>query len=322
MDTVVSGMRPTGALHLGHYVGTIKNWVDLQGQVDCYYFLADWHALTAYYDDLKRIQQSRMEYIRGWVASGVDPDKTVIYNQSDIPQVLYLNQYFQVLTPPGWADRSPSWKDLKENPDKKLDNIGFFCYPILQAADVAIMGGNLVPVGEDQVSHIELSREIVRKFNRLYGDILPEPNAKLTKVPRLPGLDGRKMSSSLGNSISLQDTPKAIQKKVNKIKTDDKRGGIENPGDPSNCSVFTFQEIFQKAEKTAEIVDGCTKAQLSCGECKKFLGDSLKELLNPISERMNKITDDDCMDIIAKGNLKAQKKAETIWQSIKNKTGF
>ncbi len=320
--TILSGMRPTGALHLGHYLGVIKNWVKLQDQHKCYFFLADWHAITSNYDSLNVVRDSRYEYVKGWVASGVDPDKAIIYNQSDIPEILFLNQLFLSLTPPGWADRSPSWKDLKSNPQKKLDNLGFYTYPILQTADIAGVKGSLVPVGEDQVTHVEISREIIRKCNRLYGTNLPEPEAKLSPIPKLLGVDGGKMSSSKGNVISLNTTEKTLQKKVNKMKTDDQRGGVENPGNPENCSVFDYHKIFSSSEQCKTVDASCRAAGLSCGECKKLLGDAMKEEIIPISERMEQLTDQNCLDILEAGNKKARKVIKETWDELSEKIKF
>jgi tryptophanyl-tRNA synthetase len=317
---ILSGMRPTGALHLGHYVGVIKNMVSLQklGR-PCFYFLADWHALNALFDHTEVIQDSRLEYVRGWVAAGLDPQQSPIYRQSDIPEVLMLNQFFQCLTPPGWADRSPSWKDFTQNPnaDRKLDNVGFFAYPILQAADIAIVEGQSVPVGADQVAHIELAREIIRKFNRQYKANLPEPEAKLTSFPKLPGVDGHmKMSSSLGNVISLSESEKSLQKKVNKIKTDDQRGGMEKPGNPDNCTVFEFHKAFCSSADVAGINQACRRAEISCGECKARLGEKMKEELIPISDRYQKLTPQDCQDILQDGAQRARTVAQKTWSKV------
>jgi len=316
-DIIVSGMRPTGALHIGHYVGVLKNWIEYQNTHECFYFVADWHAVTSNYDNLAIVHAARKEYVRGWVAAGIDPNKAHIYNQSSIPEVLFLNQIFLSLTPPGWADRSPSWKDLKTNPSKKLDNLGFYNYPILQTADVAIVNGKFVPVGEDQVAHLEIGREIIRKFNRLYKTQLPEPVAKLTAVPKLLGIDGSKMSSSLGNVISLNESVKSLQKKVNKMKTDDLRGGVEKPGNPDNCSVFSYHKIFSSQEAINDVNQSCRGAQLSCGECKQNLGKFMQEELMPISEKMGKITDDQCEDILTQGNRVVGEKAKALWQELK-----
>ena len=322
MSVILSGMRPTGALHLGHYVGVIKNWVELQKEFQCYFFVADWHAMTSNYESVNVIHESRREYVRGWVASGVDPQKAVIYNQSDMPEILFLDRIFLCLTPPGWADRSPSWKDLTVNPKKHLDNLGFYTYPILQAADIAIVKGQLVPVGEDQVTHIEIAREIVRKFNRTYKANIPEPQPKLTAVPKLLGTDGKKMSSSIGNVITLRETEKSLQKKINGMKTDDLRNGIENPGNPDNCSVYDYHKIFSPKPLQEEINASCRGAKLGCGECKQKLGACMKEELMPLSERMNKITNDDCDQILFEGNKVASQVIRKNWAEFRSKVGF
>jgi tryptophanyl-tRNA synthetase len=326
MKTILTGMRPTGSLHVGHYVGVIRNMVELQRSgTDCYFFLADWHAYNALIDNVEVIKKSRYEYVKGWIAAGLDPKLSPIYRQSDIPEVLMLNQIFQCLTPPGWADRSPSWKDFTNNPnaDRKLDNVGFFAYPILQAADIAIVKGELVPVGADQVAHIELAREIVRKFNRQYKASLPEPEAKLTHFPKLPGIDGgAKMSSSIGNVISLNETEKSLQKKVNKIKTDDQRGGVENPGNPDNCTVFEFHKAFSPAAQVCEVNNACRAASLSCGECKMKLGSNMQQALLPIAERFNQISDADVDDILSDGAKRARVRTHTTWEEVRSLTKF
>ncbi len=324
-ERVLSGMRPTGALHLGHYVGVIKNWIELQKSYECFLFLADWHALTSNFDEIDMIKKSRIEYIRGWLASGIDVDKAIIYCQSAIPEILMLSQVFLCLTPPGWADRSPSWKDFQSNSNanNKLDNLGFYTYPILQAADIAIVRGNWVPVGEDQVPHVEIAREVIRKFNRLYKTNLPEPAPKLTATSKLAGIDGAlKMSSSIGNVISLFEDEKSLQKKINKIKTDDKRQGVESPGDPNNCTVFSYHKVFSKAELCNEVDGLCRGAKLSCGECKSKLGKSMKEELLPISEKSRQISDKDCLEVLHEGNLKAGKIIKNEWNNLKEKIGF
>ncbi|MCK5882980.1 MAG: tryptophan--tRNA ligase [Bacteriovoracaceae bacterium] len=322
-DIVLSGMRPTGDLHIGHYVGVIKNWIGLQDKHQCFFFVADWHAMTSNHEEVDVVNKSRREYVRGWLACGIDPNKVVIYNQSSIPEILNLSQIFLCLTPPGWADRSPSWKDMKEhNFQKKLDNLGFYTYPILQAADVAIVHGKYVPVGEDQVSHIEISREIVRKFNRTYKTNLPEPEALLTEVPKLEGLGGKKMSSSLGNTISLRETPKSLQKKINKIKTDDTREGIDAPGNPENCSIYDYHKVFSSKEDVQIIDQHCRGAKLGCGVCKQKLGDSMKEELMPIAEKMNTITDEEVDIVLRDGIKKAKKVIVPNWENLQEKIGF
>lgn len=322
-DSIVSGMRPTGALHIGHYVGAIKNWINFQDTHSCYFFVADWHALTSNYTDLSVIKKARIEYVRGWLASGLDPKKVAIYNQSWIPEVSMLFHFFLTMTPPGWADRSPSWKDLSVNPNKTLDNLGFYTYPILQAADIAILRGAKVPVGEDQLTHLEITREIIRKFNRTFNADLPEPEAILSEVPKLSGIDGnRKMSSSLNNVITLRETEKSLQKKVNKIKTDDERGGIEKPGNPENCSVFEYHQVFSEKKLTETVNISCRDASLSCGECKKLLGNSMKEQFIPIADKMNSLSDDECLDVLKDGTARVKKEIERHWGELSTKIGF
>ena len=322
MSVILSGMRPTGALHLGHYVGVIKNWVELQDQYKCFFFVADWHAMTSNYDSVNVIHEARREYVRGWLSCGVDPKKAMIYNQSDIPEILFLDRVFLCLTPPGWADRSPSWKDLSVNPNKRLDNLGFYTYPILQAADIAIVHGEFVPVGEDQVTHIEIAREIVRKFNRTYNANIPEPQPKLTSVPKLLGTDGRKMSSSIGNVITLRETEKSLQKKINGMKTDDQRNGIENPGNPDNCSVYDYHKVFSTSDVVAEVNAACRGAKIGCGECKQKLGGCMKPVLMPIAEKMNSITNDECDQVLFEGNKVVSPIIKKNWEELRQKVGF
>jgi len=314
-NVILAGMRPTGALHLGHYVGVIRNIVELQKDFECYFFVADWHALTSNFDNLEIIRKSRIEYVKGWLASGVDPKKTHIYKQSSMPEVLYLNQLFLSLTPPGWADRSPSWKDQVLNPAKKLDNLGFYTYPVLQAADIAVVNANWVPVGEDQIAHVEIAREIVRKFNRTYNTEIAEPQAKLTKIPKLQGIGGKKMSSSLGNVITLQESEKSLQKKINKLKTDDERKGIEFPGNPVNCHVFEYYSAFAP-EIQGEVECACKKGELGCGECKQNLGEYMKKELMPIASKMNSISDQECLDVLKEGDEFVSERMKFFWDKI------
>lgn len=322
-EVILSGMRPTGALHIGHYVGVIKNWVKLQDQYQCFFFAADWHALTSNFDDIEVINKARLEYVRGWLACGVDPQKAIIYNQSSISEILNLSQVFLCLTPPGWADRSPSWKDMKENNfQRKLDNLGFYTYPVLMASDIAIVKGNFVPVGEDQVTHIEIAREIVRKFNRLYNTDIPEPAPLLTTTPKLLGFGGKKMSSSLGNVISLRETEKSLQKKINKLMTDDTRAGVEFAGNPDNCSVYEYHKVFSTTQTCEQVNEACRQAKLSCGECKQKLGDAMKLELIPIAQKMEAITDEQCREVLNEGTKKARAIIQAHWNQLQEKIGF
>ena len=324
---VVSGMRPTGVVHLGHYVGVLKNYVRLQAEYQCYFFIADWHALTSNFDQLPIVYQSSYEYLQALIAVGVDPNKAHLYCQSSIPEVLYLNQLLLSLTPTGWADRSPSWKDLAigggGSTKSKLENLGFYTYPVLQTADVAIMKGELVPVGEDQVTHLEMGRELIRKFNRLYPLQLPEAMPILSANAKLLGTDGnKKMSSSLDNYLALKDGPKVWGKKIAKMKTDDQRLGVDYPGNPDNCSVNSYHQVFSPSLRQADVVAGCTGAKLSCGECKKWLCQSLEGELAAVSEKMGAVSKKDCENIVANGNQKAREQARSTWGEISEALKF
>ncbi len=321
-DIVLTGMRPTGPLHLGHYLGVIENLIELQDSYKSYLFIADWHAFTNLYDNTKLIHTSRIQYIKGWLAAGVDPGKTIIYNQSSIPSILNLAQIFLSLTPPGWADRSPSWKDLKTNPDRKKDNLGFYTYPILQAADIALVNGKYIPIGEDQLSHLEISREIIRKFNRTYKPILIEPEALLTNIPKLVGIDGNKMSSSQNNFITLNESEKGLQKKINKIKTDDTRASIDDSGNPDNCPLFSYHKIFSDNDTIKLVRAECIGAKLGCGDCKQKLGKIMKEILMPISEKIDRISDDECMDVLNDGNKIVREQTNNNWDRIISEVKF
>ncbi len=276
------------------------------------------------YESIDVIRNSRYEYIKGWLAVGVDPNKpnTFMYNQSNHDAILRFNQLLLCLTPPGWADRSPSWKDMSVNFNQTLDNLGFYTYPILQTADIAIVNGTHVPVGEDQVAHIEIAREIVRKFNRLYKTKMAEPQPLLTAVPKLLGINGKKMSSSQGNTISLQENEKSLAKKIARMVTDDKRESIDKPGNPDNCSVYDYHKIFNTPEKTAEVNSSCRSAQLGCADCKKILLQTMCNELMPIAEKIAKISNDDCDAVLEAGNAKVAPIIERNWNEIAQKIKF
>src|SRR5882672_11439257 len=252
---VVSGMRPTGKLHLGHLVGAINNWVALQEKYDCFYFVADWHALTSEYANTSAITGHAMDNIADWLASGLDPERSTIFIQSLVPEHAELFLLFSMVVPVPWLERVPTYKEQQENlKDRDLSTFGFLGYPLLQAADVAIYDGRFVPVGEDQVAHLELAREAVRRFNNFFGDVLVEPQALLTTFGRLPGLDGdKKMSKSLGNTIHLSDTPDEVKKKVMRMYTDPKRIRADIPGTVEGNPVFVYHDAFNP--NAAEVED-------------------------------------------------------------------
>lgn len=285
---VVSGMRPTGQLHLGHLVGALSNWVPLQDQYDCFYFVADWHALTSEYASTSGIVESAYEMVADWIAAGLDPDKSTFFVQSLVPEHAELYLLLSMVVPVPWLERVPTFKEQQEAlTDRDLSTIGFLGYPLLQTADVAMYDGRLVPVGDDQVAHLELAREAVRRFNNFFGDVLVEPQPLLTKMSRLPGLDGgKKMSKSIGNTIHLSDDPETVKKKVMQMYTDPKRVRADIPGTVEGNPVFTYHDTFNP--DTAEVGD--LKARYRAGkvgdvEVKTKLARALNTKLDPIRAR-------------------------------------
>ncbi len=283
---VLSGLRPTGLLHIGHIVGALENWVKLQDDYECFYSIVDWHALTTEYQNPGIIRESVDELLAEWLAVGLDPKKSTLFVQSHVPQHAELHLAFSMITPLGWLERVPTYKEQKEQlKEKDLSTYGFLGYPQLQAADIAVYRADAVPVGEDQVPHVELTREIVRRFNHLFGDVFPEPKALLTKTCRLPGTDGRKMSKSYNNYINLQDDEKTMEKKIRTMVTDPARKRRTDPGDPEICPVFDFHKAFSTEEERKEITVGCKSAGIGCIDCKNVLLGHLKPYLAPMREK-------------------------------------
>ena len=287
---VVSGMRPTGKLHLGHLVGALQNWTGLQQQYDCFYFVADWHALTSDYASTEHITDYALDNAADWIAAGVDPEKSTIFVQSMVPEHAELYLLLQMITPISWLERVPTYKEqIDQLAEKDLSNLGFLGYPLLQTADVAIYDGTFVPVGEDQVPHLELSREVVRRFNSLYGaggPVLAEAQPLLTPTPRLPGLDNRKMSKSYGNTIDLSDDPESVRQKVRQMYTDPKRVRADIPGTVEGNPVFIYHDAFNP--NRGEVDD--LKARYQTGkvgdvEVKTKLAAALNAMLEPLRER-------------------------------------
>ena len=252
---IVSGIRPTGDLHLGHYLGVLKNWVSLQDEYQCFYFIADWHALTSEYKDPSIIAQSARDMVTIWLSVGLDPEKSVLFRQSDIKSHAELFLLLTMITPLSWLERNPTYKEMKEElKEKDLSTFGFLGYPVLQAADIVIYHADRVPIGADQLPHLELTREIVRRFNYLYGaEILTEPKEILTEAPRVPGLDGRKMSKSYGNAIFIDETEETLKPKVMQMLTDVKRMRKTDPGEPKDCNLYPFHDFFTDEAARAEI---------------------------------------------------------------------
>ncbi len=316
---ILSGMRPTGPLHIGHLVGALENWVKFQDEFECFYMVADWHAVMSEYKDTARLRQFTLETVADWIACGLDPKRSTIFVQSDVMEHAELYLALACIAPVGWLERCPTYKEqMKELADKDVGTYAFLGYPVLQAADIALYKADTVPVGEDQVAHLELTREIVRRFNTLFGDILPEPQARLTQTPRLLGLDRRKMSKSYDNYIALGETPENIRKKVATMFTDQKRLKRTDPGHPEECNVFSYYAAFMKdlAPKRAQ---ECRGAVVGCTDCKKEMGAALAEFLRPIREKRTAVLKDRAAltRLLADGAGKASARARQTMMEVR-----
>lgn len=315
---VLSGMRPTGRLHLGHYFGALKNWISIQEEYDCFYMVADWHALTTDYADTDGLKNNSLEMVVDWLTVGIDPDKSVIFRQSDVPEHSELFLLLSMITPLGWLFRCPTYKEqLKEIQSKDLNNFGFLGYPVLQAADILLYKAQAVPVGEDQLAHLELTREIARRFNNFYGNVMVEPQALLTKSARVPGLDKRKMSKSYGNSILIAETEDEIVKKVKTMFTDPLRIKATDAGHPEGCVVFAFHEIFNNnsEKRKHECMQGC----IGCAACKRELTAMICEFTKPMMQRRQDILSDKTAveNVFKNGCIKAREAAVQTMKEIR-----
>jgi tryptophanyl-tRNA synthetase len=325
---VLSGMRSTGKLHLGNYVGALNNWVQLQDQYECFFFIADWHALTTDYADTSKVKENSVEVLLDWLAAGLDPDRCTMFIQSHVPQHAELHLLFSMITPLGWLERVPTYKEQRENiTEKDLGTYGFLGYPVLQAADILIYKGDFVPVGEDQVAHVELTREIARRFNQFYGKpipVFPEPHALLTPTPKLPGTDGRKMSKSYGNTVMLTDPEPVVRQKLKTMVTDPARVRRSDPGNPDLCPVGDLHKIFSSKETMARVNEGCRSAGIGCIECKSWAADALVQLLNPMQERRKKFEENPKLawDILEEGSDRARKAAGETMESVRASMGM
>ena len=392
---VLSGMRPTGQLHLGHYHGVLKNWVKLQSEYDCFFFVADWHALTTHYEDPHIIEESVWDMVVDWLAAGVDPNNATLFIQSRIPAHAELHVLLSMITPLSWLERVPSYKDQQlQLGDRDLSTYGFLGYPLLQSADILIYRAGMVPVGEDQVAHVELTREVARRFNHLYGRepgyeqraeeaikkmgkknaklyrelrtaymeqgdrealetarallerqknialgdkerlfgflegggriILPEPQAMLTHAPKMPGLDGRKMSKSYDNVISLREPPAEVEKKLRTMPTDPARVHRTDPGNPDKCPVWDFHLVYSDQEKKDWVQNGCRSAKIGCLECKQPIIDAVLAELKPMQERAAEFSRDPLAvkSIIVDGTKRAQEVAEATLTEVRAAIGL
>ncbi len=286
---VLSGMRPTGALHLGHYHGALKNWVALQHTHDCYFFVADWHALTTHYADHAELERNVYDMVVDWLAAGIEPERATLFIQSRLPEHAELFTLLAMGTPLAWLERVPTYKDqIKALAGRDLATYGFLGYPLLQAADILIYRAAFVPVGDDQAPHVEITREVARRFNHLYGrgeTILPEPATLLTETSRLPGLDGAKMSKSTGNDIAMREAPAEVERKVRRMQTDPQRVRRSDKGDPQRCPVWAFHQVYSDADTRDWVVKGCTSAGIGCLECKQPVIDAIVREQQPWRER-------------------------------------
>lgn len=325
LPRTVSGMRPTGALHIGHYFGVLKNWIELQDNHEAYFFVADLHALTTDFADPSRIAENSRNMVMDWLATGLNPDKCVIFRQSQIKEHAELSLYFSMFTPVSWLERNPTYKEqMQQISTKDLSNTGFLCYPVLMAADILLYLPKGVPVGEDQLPHLELTREIGRRFNYLYGDLFPEPQAMLTRAAKCPGLDGRKMSKSYGNGIFLEDDMDSIAAKIRTMYTDPARLRKSDPGNPDVCNLFPYHSLLSSPEEQMEIRRGCTSATLGCVDCKKIFLANLQKILEPIQERRRKLASnpDTVRDVLEDGNKKAREFASRTMEEVRKKIGL
>jgi len=322
---IVSGIRPTGRLHLGHLHGALLNWKRLQDEYECFYFIADWHALTSEYERPEIIKGSTLDIILDWLAVGLDPNKCTFFIQSHIKQHAELHLIFSMITPIPWLERNPTYKEqIKQLSSKDLNTYGFLGYPVLQAADILMYKADAVPVGEDQAPHIELTREIARRFNYLYKKVFPEPETLLTPTSKLLGIDRRKMSKSYNNAIYITEPAEEITKKVSQMITDPQRGRRTDPGRPSYCNVFFYHEIYTPPEKVKEIEEGCKNATIGCVECKRMMAENLNKGLEPIRERRKELESkiDYVMDILEEGDKKARIIAERTMEEVRKAIGI
>jgi tryptophanyl-tRNA synthetase len=317
---ILSGMRPTGPLHLGNLHGALANWIQLQDEYDCFYFIADWHALTSDYENTGKTSDYVRNMMIDWLSAGLSPEKSTLFVQSHIKEHAELFLILSMITPVPWLERNPTYKDqMVQLSNKDLSTFGFLGYPVLQAADIIIYKANCVPVGVDQVPHVEITREIARRFNYLYGNVFPEPDAMLTKTSKILGTDRRKMSKSYNNAIFLSDSPEKISATVSTMVTDPQRARKSDPGDPEVCNVFEFHKLYTESATVSEIAENCRSAKIGCVECKKMMAQRLIKALEPIREKRKFYEADPKMvaDIIITGSNKARAVAQETMEEVR-----
>lgn len=315
----LSGMQSSGRLHLGNYMGALRGWLRLQETTDAYFFVADWHALSTNYHDPKRIAPFTRDMVADWLAAGLDPERCVIFQQSRVPEHAVLHVLFSMITPLPWLERNPTYKEQIANiADRDLATYGFLGYPVLQAADILIYKPDAVPVGVDQLPHVELTREIARRFNHLYGEVFPIPQTPLTETPKLPGLDGRKMSKSYGNAVFLSDTPAERWDKIRTMVTDPARVRRSDPGDPDKCPVFDLHRAFSDEATQKWAADGCRGATIGCIDCKRRLNGFLDQRFTPIYEARTRILAEPgaVERVVVEGSRRAQAVAQRTLDEV------
>jgi len=322
---VLSGMRPTGPLHLGHLAGALRNWIKFQEEYQCYYSIVTWHALSSEYQNSGAIKKNTFEVAADWLSIGLDPQKSTLFVQSEVKEHAELHLLLSMIIPLPWLQRVPTFKEMqKELKEKELNTYGFLGYPVLQTADILMYKADIVPVGEDQAYHLELAREITRRFNRFFGEVFPEPQMMLTEVPKLAGTDGRKMSKSFNNSINLKDSPEEIRNKISTMTTDTRRKRRKDPGNPDDCTVFTLHKAFVPKTKREEIVQGCRSAGIGCVDCKQVIIDTLIKELSSFRDK-RKIYEENpdlVWEILKQGSQKAREKARATMEDVRDKIGF
>ncbi|MRI82849.1 MAG: tryptophan--tRNA ligase [Nitratiruptor sp.] len=318
---IVSGMRPTGKLHIGHYVGVLKKWLELAQEHESLFFVADWHALSTSYEEKLNLEELSLELIRTWMAVGIDPEKSLLFIQSAIKEHAELYLLLNMITPIGWLERNPTYKDqLEQIKHKEIHTAGFLTYPVLQTADIVLYEAEGVPIGEDQRPHLEIAREIVRRFHHLFGckerPIFKEPQEILSPTPRLLGIDGRKMSKSYGNAIYLDEEPESIWQKVRAAKTDPQRIRKNDPGNPEVCVVYGYHKAFSDPATIAQVEEGCRSGTIGCVECKRWCAAAIDETLAPIREKRERIGSKLLQEVVAQGNAQARKLAQAKMEEV------
>jgi tryptophanyl-tRNA synthetase len=317
---VLSGMRPTGRLHLGNYLGALENWARLQAEYECFYFVANWHVLTTAPESSAEAGASTLEMAADWLGAGLDPDRSTLFIQSRVPEHAELHLLFSMVVPVGWLERVPTYKEMVEQLGIEAPSYGLLGYPLLQSADILIYKAHWVPVGADQVPHIELTREVARRFNHTWKPVFPEPQAKLTQIPKVPGTDGRKMSKSYGNAIELADPPEVIIQKIKPMVTDPARKRRSDPGNPDVCPVFDLHRIFTPDGPREQCATGCRTAAIGCLDCKGVLFEHMLPPLGAIRERREgwMARPKDLLEILHEGSRRAQKLARQTMDEVRD----